>query len=1231
MKIFRKSRFLSLVLISSFLFLGILPANNQLMACEQETEGTDSGGINPLTVRPEGHGRPNLIMQEIGDPALLEGMGVCKAGAKMLLVLGGSISFGPATGLPSTSLDFVPVYSSQSTYSQGSMGYGLQHNFEVTLTDLIDVVTIKDEVGTLIDFAKDEYGNYVAERSYYSTLTKENGLFKWRKEHGTVYNFNSSNKLSNIVDRNGNKLQLNYDTNNKLSSVTDDSSRSLGFTYDAQGLIQTATDPSGRITQYFHDANGRLAKTKNPLNSEVNYYYDDPNDIYKITRVTDAREKTTQLAYDLTKNSVATITDPLNKQMSYNVNKEFWNTTVTDKNGIQKLYSYASGKITSETSSLGTVNYGYDENRNMSVLTDRNAHTQQWIYDTRGNITSYTNPLTKTWTATYESNFNKLTSVRDPLGNTTTQTVDPTNGNVSAITDALGRQTTFTYTPTTPTGKLKTVTDANLHTSTLDHDVYGNMTKYTDPLGNQTSFSYNLAGNILSIANANLYTTSFQYDALNRLVKTTYPDTAQTNLTYDANDNLTSVANALNKTTTYTYNDNNLLTSITDPLLHTTSYEYDPMNNLKKVTDANNKFITYDYDALYRPIKFTDSLLNITQFTYDGENLRSIIDAKTNTTAYQYDVADRLDIITYPGGSTEDYNFNDADRLRQKKDRKGQVINYFHNQINILIQKVYPDGSLIIYSYDDVGNLTSATNRDGTITSYAYDNADRLTTVTYPGNKIIAYTYDNAGNRTSMTDPDGNILYYNYDSQNRLVTIKNAANQELVRYTYDLISRRIKTQYLNGTYTDYSYDDADRLTSLVNRKADGSIISSFTYSYDNVGNRLTMTTTQGTHTYTYDDNYQLKIADYPVGFPVGDTTYNYDSVGNRTTIIKDSQTTTYTSNNLNQYTQVNSTTYTYDLNGCLTSDGTYTYSYDYDNRLTSASRTGLSATYSYDYQGRRVSKNVNGIVTKYIYDGDQSILETDSSGTTQARYIYGTEIDEPIIMMRNGNTYFYHFDGLGSVVNLTDSSGNVIESYSYDVYGQPNTTSLISNPYYFTSRYLDAETGLYCYRARHYSTLLGRFLQVDPLGYHDGMNLYSYVGNNSVNWADPYGLLWKTDYRRPIMGGHMIRAMKEYSPGVDPVSAKDMVETALDRMSGGLAGQLEGMQGQIDKITADKAISSKEYKQLKDMMKSQISTLENFVKDLKEKYPEKSWDKLKEASEMKLREEFNELIKKMVK
>jgi RHS repeat-associated protein len=96
--------------------------------------------------------------------------------------------------------------------------------------------------------------------------------------------------------------------------------------------------------------------------------------------------------------------------------------------------------------------------------------------------------------------------------------------------------------------------------------------------------------------------------------------------------------------------------------------------------------------------------------------------------------------------------------------------------------------------------------------------------------------------------------------------------------------------------------------------------------------------------------------------------------------------------------------------------------------------------------------------------------------------------------------------GLGSIIALSNENKEIVERYSYDVFGGPNTTSSIGNPYLFTGRRYDPEAGLYYYRARYYAYDIGRFLQTDPIGYTAGLNLYAYCGNNPIVLIDPWGL-----------------------------------------------------------------------------------------------------------------------------
>ena len=196
----------------------------------------------------------------------------------------------------------------------------------------------------------------------------------------------------------------------------------------------------------------------------------------------------------------------------------------------------------------------------------------------------------------------------------------------------------------------------------------------------------------------------------------------------------------------------------------------------------------------------------------------------------------------------------------------------------------------------------------------------------------------------------------------------------------------------------------------------------------------------------------------------------------------------------------------------------------------------ITSTYSYDGFGRRVKKDVDGTVTSYIYDMEDIRFETDGVGAVTAEYTHGPGIDEPLAMRRGGQNYYYHVNGLGSVTALTDSSKAAVQTYTYDSFGQIISQSgSIQNPYTFTGREYDEETGLYYYRARYYDANTGRFISTDPLNlakvillkqsssrevryfadsvyrfaltYPQVFNEYLYVINNPVNWIDPYGLI----------------------------------------------------------------------------------------------------------------------------
>ncbi len=289
------------------------------------------------------------------------------------------------------------------------------------------------------------------------------------------------------------------------------------------------------------------------------------------------------------------------------------------------------------------------------------------------------------------------------------------------------------------------------------------------------------------------------------------------------------------------------------------------------------------------------------------------------------------------------------------------------------------------------------------------------------------------------------------------------------------------------------------------------VISSYAYTYDNVGNRLTMTEADGSVTsYGYDRLYRLTNALYPDGRNVS---YTYDPVGNRLTLSDDGAVTNYSYDNANRLLAAGSISYTYDNNGNTISKanatGTTIYSYDYANRLVGVAYPDNSASsFSYNPLGKRVVKTDSNGLTYFLHDGYNVLIEMNSVGATTTQYTTGLGIDEPISRKSATATSYYHRDGLGSVTGLTDATQNVVATYKYDAFGSVTAqTGTAANPYKFTSREFDDDSVLYFYRARYYDCRIGRFVSEDPIGLKGGVNRYTYVSNNPINSVDPLGLL----------------------------------------------------------------------------------------------------------------------------
>ena len=199
--------------------------------------------------------------------------------------------------------------------------------------------------------------------------------------------------------------------------------------------------------------------------------------------------------------------------------------------------------------------------------------------------------------------------------------------------------------------------------------------------------------------------------------------------------------------------------------------------------------------------------------------------------------------------------------------------------------------------------------------------------------------------------------------------------------------------------------------------------------------------------------------------------------------------------------------------------------------------SGGTATFKYDPMGRRIEKSSSAATSVFAYDGDNLIEEANSSGGVVARYTQTQNIDEPLSMLRSTATSYYDADGLGSITSLTNSSGTAAQSYTYDSYGNVTASSgSLANPFQYTGREMDSETGLYYYRARYYDPSTGRFLSED-LPFIDGVNAYTYVDNEPVDWLDSSGN--SRDTYVPDLSKHGGPHVDRYNPSGQNVGRYD--------------------------------------------------------------------------------------------
>jgi RHS repeat-associated protein len=970
----------------------------------------------------------------------------------------------PGRGLP---LVFTRTYNARDN-SIGPLGANWTHSYNVALSQAADgSITIRWGDGHGETFTR--IGDfYKAQPGVFSTLTEnQDGTFVLAKKNQIKYSFLSTGRLASIRDRNQNLVTLTYDPVGNLMAVTDAVGRSLALTYDANNRISGITDPIGRTVSFTYSAENDLLSATDPAGGVMSFTYDANHHVISATQPNGASLFTN--TYDAVGRVISQTNGRGFTTTFVYDSPSPGSTTITDARGNKTVHTYDSllrvVKITDATG--GITSFAYDSENNRTSVINQNDNATGFAYDTQGNLTAITDPLTNGVGFSYDTQNNLLTAT-NAKGRTTSFAYD-SRGNLTSIRDALGNVMAFAY---DGFGQLASKRDARGNATSFGYDSMGNLTKITNALGSVTALSYDGVGRLTALTDPNGHTASAAHDTLNRLVK------------------------------------------VSDPLGNQTQFAYDPVGNLLKITDAKGNATSYAYDATNNLTGVTDALQHVTQYAYDGNNNRiKFTNAKNNSTSYAFDAMNRLSSAADPLGFVTSYQYDLVGNVTQATDAKEQVNKFSYDALNRLIGIAYADGKAVAYAYDANGNRTSMADAHGT-TVYGYDALDRLISVTHPGGKVVGYSYDGVGNRTQLTYPDGKAASYSYDAANRLSKVTDWLNRN-TSYSYDPTGNLIRTAYPNGAGITFAYDVANRLSKIVNAAALDAQMVALNYTLDSVGNRTGLNINGVPITFGYDALNEL------ISAQLGQlkTIWTYDAMGNRLKEVSATGTINYTYDADDRLLHAGTRLFTYDANGNETSatmsltGASVVYQYDAANRLIAASGYKPSA-FAYDGDGNRVSQSVGSGIYSYINDVATSlpVVLQESGPDGPITYEYGLGLIEAFSPEFN---FFYHYDGLGSVIALTTAMGKPAAAYAYDPWGNalldiPDNVGT-KNKFRFTGEALDPGTKLHFLRARYYDASHGRLITRDPLpgfsSFPQTANSYAYALNNPTRFGDPSGLL----------------------------------------------------------------------------------------------------------------------------
>ena len=866
--------------------------------------------------------------------------------------------------------------------------------------------------------------------------------------------------LSEKIDQKERKTTYTYDAKNVdfdfYSTILSDTTKK-SITYN---LLSTVTYPSKAVSKYEYQlALGNITNLQNVI-GRTQYYRlcqrQDIADLVSYNRVVYSYSDNNYTGYPSTADA-----DNLASTFEYSV-------TATRDNDLSQMYTFNNKHLNSivdlklNNVSKSRNTFEYDATKQLTSTTEQligavtQATTEYFSYDIQGNLRAY-------WDKQAGSNSNTEHKKTITYDNRFCLPLDITYKKDSGTTII----------------ERNILTDDGKNVSTFQYLI-------NNVLSGQSDFIYDSYGNIKTkncyVSPSRAITNSFTYDSGVYLISESTGDITL-NYTYDVFGRRLTAKDGKGYQTTHFYDEVGRIIKITNPDDSYVQYEYDDIAlTMTKINDAGLKIKTI-CDKLgnvkqVQDITPTSAIINLEIYTYDTfMNVKTRTDACGTVTDCNYDSLNRLLSKTIGGSAyKETYVYDDAlneTYSRITKTIEGEInapsiktvvyknLYGFEEKAGRVINNIE---QLNICSFDYLGNQLLVKTPDNITTSFQYDGANRLIKTTNPDGSIYQQSYDWLGRKITTTDPKGAVANFTYDDLGRL-TIEETPFTDIYKtvksYSYDnngnILSQRMSNNKpgaaVSESRTDYKYSNRNYLTKVIsfNNNVEENYV---TYTYDTVGNKLTMSVANGAQTtnYRYDERNRLvKLTD-----PIGNIeTYTYDDNNNlltktdrKGTIITNGYDTlnrliSVSAQNSNGTNATEYMTYQYYKTGALKQQKnesvTTVFNYDDAGRVIQQTETTNTATapllpnaviiksFGYNVRDNRISLGVtrNGItdfVNTYEYDSMNRLIKVYDNNILQAAYSYDLNGNRQTLTCGNGIITSYSYNMANLVTNLTNSN-----------------------------------------------------------------------------------------------------------------------------------------------------------------------------------------------------------------